>query len=258
MIPKNPRPPIRLAIAVPTYNEAKNITKLVSQIKSSVKKANVPCTLLIIDDNSPDGTGALADKLVTSQTSGDFVVEVLHRKGKEGLGKAYVAGLQKLLKQNYTHIMQMDADFSHDPKYIQDFVSQAREGKDFVAASRYMKGGGIVGWELHRRILSLGGNIYARLLLGNTITDYTNGLNMFSTELLRKVRLDSLRAAGYGFFIELKYTALQYAKDFVQIPIILVDRQRGQSKLPKNTIFISLILVPRLRFSVKKKTRANK
>jgi dolichol-phosphate mannosyltransferase len=254
---KNLRPDIRLAIAVPTYNEVKNITKLVTQIKSSVKKAGVACTLLIIDDNSPDGTGALADKLAASKSAKGFTVQVLHRKGKEGLGKAYVAGLQQLLKQNFTHIMQMDADFSHDPKYIQDFVREARNGRDFVAASRYMKGGGIIGWEPHRRLLSLGGNIYTRLLLGNTITDYTNGLNLFSVGLLKKVRLNSLEAAGYGFFIELKYTALQYAKDFVQIPIVLVDREHGQSKLPKNTIFINLVLVPRLKFSVKKKIQAN-
>jgi dolichol-phosphate mannosyltransferase len=257
-MPKKSSPAIRLAIAVPTYNEAKNIPKLIPQIKKVVLKTGVPCTLLIIDDNSPDGTGAIADKFAAAEKTKDFSVKVLHRKGKEGLGKAYVAGLKELLKQDFTYIMQMDADFSHNPKYIQNFVDEARKGKDFVAASRYMKGGKIVGWGLHRRILSFGGNIYTRLFLGNRITDYTNGLNMFSAELLRKVNTNTLDSSGYGFFIELKYTALHHAKNFAQIPIVLTDRQHGKSKLPRNTIFINLLLVPRLRLARLKKSKANK
>ncbi|HMH30896.1 MAG TPA: polyprenol monophosphomannose synthase [Methylomirabilota bacterium] len=255
---KKSGPLIKLAIAVPTYNEAKNLPKLVRQIKSNIAKTNVTCALLIIDDNSPDGTGELADKLVAKESTKQFKVSVLHRKNKEGLGRAYVAGLNKLLGQNYTHIMQMDADFSHNPKYIQDFVREAYAGRDFVAASRYMKGGSIQGWALHRRILSFGGNIYTRFFLGSRITDYTNGLNMFSSKLLKKVDIDSLGAGGYGFFIELKYTAIQYAQSYTQIPIVLTDRENGKSKLPRNTIFINLVLVPKLRFSVKKKVKANK
>jgi dolichol-phosphate mannosyltransferase len=121
-----------------------------------------------------------------------------------------------------------------------------------------MKGGKIVGWGLHRRILSFGGNVYTRLFLGSKITDYTNGLNMFSADLLRTIDTNTMDSSGYGFFIELKYTAIQHAKNYTQIPIVLKDREHGQSKLPKNTIFINLVLVPRLRWNKSKKAKASK
>ena len=252
-MPKKETPAIRLAIAVPTYNEAKNIPKLVRLIKVNVQKTDVDCTILIIDDNSPDGTGEIADKLAAAERGKKFKIKVLHRKSKQGIGTAYVHGLNVLLEQDFDYIIQMDADLSHNPKYLLDLIDEAKKGRDFVATSRYMKGGGIADWGLHRRILSRGGNLYTRFFLGGKVTDYTNGLNLFSTKLLKDLELDTLSSAGYGFFIELKYKAVAHAKDFNQIPIILTDRQQGKSKIPKNTIFINLLLVPRLKFRPRKK-----
>lgn len=250
---------MKLAIAIPTYNEADNIKKLIPDIKKVLEpQTDVNCTLFVVDDNSPDGTAAIAENLGKKLNSKTFTIKVLKRAKKEGLGKAYIYAFQKILDQKFDFIMQMDADFSHHPKYIKDLIREARQGKDFVATSRYMKGGKIVGWGLHRRILSLGGNIYTRLFLDNKITDYTNGLNLFSSDLLRKVNMNLLDSAGYGFFIELKYTALQHAQNFSQIPIVLTDRVHGKSKLPRNTIFVNLILVPRLRYIVHKKIRASR
>ncbi len=163
------------------------------------------------------------------------------------MGRAYINAFKVLLKENFDYIIQIDADFSHDPKYIADLVKEAKAGRDFVTASRYMKGGGIADWGWHRRILSKGANLYTRTFLGSTITDYTNGLNLFSTKLLKDIDIDNLEAGGYGFFIELKYKALKHCKSFSQVPIMLHDREMGKSKIPKNTILINLLLVPRLR-----------
>ncbi|HSX00443.1 MAG TPA: polyprenol monophosphomannose synthase [Patescibacteria group bacterium] len=251
---KNSDLPIRLAIAIPTYNEASNLPKLLTLVKKNIQKTDVDCTVLVIDDNSPDGTGDVAEKLATQENTKHFTITVLHRPGKQGIGKAYIHGLSTLLKQKkFDYIIQMDADLSHNPKYLIDLINEAKKGRDFVATSRYMKGGGILDWGLHRRILSRGGNIYTRLILGNKITDYTNGLNMFSTKLLNELDVDSLGSTGYGFFIELKHKAVAHAKNFAQIPIILTDREQGKSKIPKNTIFINLLLVPRLKFKSRAK-----
>lgn len=244
----------KIAIATPTYNEAKNIKLLIYGLEKACKHfPDLSFTLLVIDDDSPDGTALAAKEAGKKVTINNFHVRVLHRTNKEGIGRAYIHGLNELLKQNFDFIIQIDADLQHNPKYIKDFIKEAQKGRDFVTASRYMKGGKIIGWGLHRRILSRGGNIYTRMFLGNTITDYTNGLNMFSTDLLRKIDINSLSSAGYGFFIELKYRALEHAKDFAQIPITLTGRRYGQSKISKDTILINLLLVPRLKFAHRKK-----
>jgi len=239
----------KIAIITPTYNEAKNIGILISQIEKVVQEiTDYTFALLVVDDNSPDGTAGVAEKAGKKVKAKNFKVEVLNRVKKDGIGKAYVHGIKTAINHGFDYVIQIDADLQHNPKYIKDLVNQARQGKDFVGTSRYMKGGHIVGWGLHRRILSLGGNLYTRLFLGSTITDYTNGLNLFSTKLLKKVDMDNLGASGYGFFIELKYKALKQAKDFTQIPITLIDRQHGESKITKDTLFVNMMLVPRLRF----------
>lgn len=244
---------MKIAIATPTYNEAKNIKKLALGLEKVCKDiSDASFVLFVIDDNSPDGTAQVARETAKKIKAKNFSVQVLVRRAKEGIGKAYVYGFNEILKQDFDYLIQIDADLSHHPKYIKDFMEQARLGKDFVSASRYMKGGGIADWGLHRKILSRGGNIYTRLFLGSTITDYTNGLNMFSTKLLRELDTNSLSSAGYGFFIQLKQKALQHAKHYAQIPMILTDRKHGKSKMPKNTILINLMLVPRLRFGRRK------
>jgi dolichol-phosphate mannosyltransferase len=245
----------KIAIATPTYNESKNIKKLILGIEKVCKDiTDLSFTLFVIDDSSPDGTAQVAEETAKKIRAKNFRVEILLRKAKEGIGKAYIYGINEILKRDYDYLIQIDADLSHDPKYIKDLVAQARLGNDFISASRYMKGGGIADWGLHRRILSRGGNIYTRVLLSSKITDYTNGLNMFSTALLKEINVDTLSSAGYGFFIELKYKILQHARHYAQIPMILTDRKHGKSKMPKNAILINLLLVPRLRFASRKKT----
>ncbi len=249
----------KIAIATPTYNEAQNIELLIAGLEKVCQKfPDLSFMLLVIDDNSPDGTANAAKQAAKKLTIKNFAVEVLSRAKKEGIGKAYIHGLTELIKRDFDYIIQIDADLQHNPKYIGDLIREARAGRDFVTTSRYMPGGKIIGWGLHRRLLSRGGNIYTRLFLGSKITDYTNGLNMFSAELLKKIDINSLSSAGYGFFIELKYRALQHAKNFTQIPITLTGRQHGQSKITKNTILINLILVPRLKRAMRQRIKASK
>lgn len=240
----------KIAIATPTYNEAKNIQKLIPAVAIVCQKfPDLSFTLLVIDDNSPDGTADKAEAAAKKLKVKNFTVDVLRRKGKEGFGKAYVHGFDTLLAQKFDYIIQMDADLSHDPKYLKDFIEAAQNGADFVVASRYIKGGGTPDWGLHRKLLSRGGNLYTRLFLGSKITDYTGGYNMYSADLLRRIDTGSLQASGYGFLIELKYRALQHSKSHHQVPIVFMDRQHGTSKIPKSTLFKNLVLVPKIRSS---------
>ncbi|HEY5267539.1 MAG TPA: polyprenol monophosphomannose synthase [Candidatus Saccharimonadales bacterium] len=242
----------RIAIATPTYNEAGNIKKLILEIEKVCKNIpDISFTLFVIDDSSPDGTAKIAQETAKKVKTTNFSVKVLVRKIKDGIGRAYIYGFNEILKGKFDYIIQIDADLSHDPKYIKDLVDQARIGKDFVSASRYMKGGGIADWGLHRRILSRGGNIYTRLFLDKRITDYTNGLNMYSVPLMKEINIDTLDSDGYGFFIELKHKILPLSRNYGQIPLILTDRKHGKSKIPRNTILINLALVPKLHFKKK-------
>lgn len=242
---------MKLGIAVPTYNEADNIGKLAAGIEAAVNAANVAATLLIIDDNSPDGTGKVADDLAAKAKSSNFNIVVMHRTAKEGLGKAYVAGFQKILTLDCTHILQMDADLSHDPKYITEMI-EAAQTSDLVVGSRYILGGATPDWTWSRRVQSKFGNLYARLFLGSKLHDYTGGFNLYTTELLRNVDINSLQAGGYGFLIELKFRAVRHAHKITEVPIVFLDRTHGQSKIPHNTIYKNLILVPLLRFQRRK------
>jgi len=247
-MPRNSASAIKLAIAVPTYNEAKNIPKLVKGIENAVSKTGIDCSLYIIDDNSPDGTGDVAEKLAASEKTKNFSIKVIHRENKQGLGKAYVDGFSKIMHKDCTHILQMDADLSHDPKYIPEFIEAAGRA-DFVVGSRYIKGGDTPDWSLRRKLLSRFGNLYARIFLGNQIHDYTGGFNMYSVALLRKIDLATLQAGGYGFLIELKHLILRQLPTIHEIPIIFIDRQHGVSKIPRSTILKNLMLVPKMRFT---------
>ena len=237
---------IRLAIAIPTYNEAENIKLLVREIKTITMMGHIQCTIFIIDDNSPDGTGEIADKLAKKETSSFFKVKVMHRKEKNGLGSAYIDGFKEILKGKYTHVMQMDADFSHNPKYIPLFL-EAAKNSDFVVGSRYIKNGGTPDWPFHRKSLSKLGNMYVRAFLGSKIHDYTGGFNLYSKSLLQKIPLDSVSANGYEFLMALKYHALQYVDSATEVPIVFLDRKHGKSKMPKMTIVKTIMLVPRIR-----------
>ncbi len=246
-------PTKKLAIAIPTYNESENIPKLIGSIRRAIDKIpNIACTILIIDDNSPDGTSKIAKELSKKNKSKNFQIKVMDRTIKEGLGKAYIDGFKFLLdEKKYDLILQMDADLSHDPNDITKFI-KASETADFIVGSRYINGGSTPDWTPLRKILSRGGNIYASLILGTKIHDYTGGYNLYSVKLLNRIDLNKLQASGYGFLIELKFTAMKYANTITEIPIIFIDRQHGSSKLPKNTIVSNLLLVPQIKLKAKK------
>lgn len=237
-----------VAIATPTYNEAKNIKRLIESLVAVCK--TIPETqfmILVIDDNSPDGTADIAERLGKSNVVRNVDIEIMRRNKKDGLGKAYIEGFTMLLKQGFDYIIQMDADMSHNPKYLTDFINLANEGHDFVVASRYLPGGDTPDWGWHRKMLSRFGNMYTRLFLGSIITDYTGGYNMYSSALLRRVGINSIHSSGYGFLIELKYRTIQNAKSPAQIAIVFRDRQHGSSKIPKRTLFKNFVLVLQLK-----------
>lgn len=249
---------IRLAIVTPTYNEIDNIEKLLTSLQSiSIEHPKDNFSVFVIDDSSPDGTADLVEALTPKLKRKNFSINLITRKEKDGLGRAYIFGFNKVLSQNnkFDYILQMDADLSHNPVYITGFLHQAREGADFVVASRYMPGGGTPDWPWYRQLLSRGGNLYTRIFLGNKITDYTGGYNLYKASLLKKMNTDSIESGGYGFLIDLKYRALQEAKHVAQVPIIFIDRQHGSSKIPKNTIIKNFILVPKIRYGKKTSTK---
>lgn len=237
---------LRLGIVTPTYNEIENIPILLSSIKLlSEKEPNIYFYVLVVDDSSPDGTALKVSELSKELKSKNFSINLVVRKKKDGLGRAYVYGFNLLLspKLEIDYIIQMDADLSHNPKYIKNFISYANNGIDFTTASRYITGGDTPDWSRFRKLLSKGGNLYARIVLGSQITDYTGGFNMYSRELLRRINVTSLRSGGYGFLIELKYRALIFAESVAELPIVFMDRKHGNSKIPKSTMIKSFILV---------------
>jgi len=241
---------LNIAIAVPTYNESKNIRRLLKAIYNVVKDQRVAqIGVYVVDDSSPDGTAEVATATAEEFKNEVFEAHLLKRPKKEGLGKAYIDAFQRILAENkWDYILQMDADLSHDPSYILQFIAKASEGAEFVVASRYAKGGGAPEWGWFRKFLSRGGNAYARIVLGRQLSDYTGGFNMFGSDLLRRIQMSNISAMGYGFLVELKYKALKHCKSMAEIPIIFVDRTHGKSKIPQSTILRNFVLVFKLKF----------
>jgi dolichol-phosphate mannosyltransferase len=240
---------MKLAIAVPTYNESTNLKKLLPSIKKSLRGyPRLKCTVFVVDDSSPDGTAVVAQTLNKKLKDKAFSVKVLSRKKKEGLGRAYVYAFHYILGQKFDYVLQMDADLSHNPKYIPKFLDAAKTA-DLVVGSRYIKDGATPDWSIKRRLLSRGGNTYTRKMLSSQISDYTGGYNLFSTDLLHKIDLESLQAGGYGFLIELKYKALAKCHSVEQVPIVFMDRKHGDSKIPRGIILKNLLLVANLKFN---------
>lgn len=241
----------RIAIVTPTYNEASNIERLLSSLQAvSKKEKEHSFTVFVVDDSSPDGTAAVVKKLQPKLKTKNFEVKLIVRKEKDGLGRAYIFGFNQVLAEKvpFDYILQMDADLSHNPEYISDFLKIAKKDTDLIVASRYIPGGATPDWPLYRRVLSRGGNFYTRLFLSRKVTDYTGGYNMYSVSLMKKIDTQTITAGGYGFLIELKFKAINNAKQIAEVPIIFLDREHGTSKIPKSTIFKNLILVLQLRF----------
>ncbi len=224
---------MKTLICIPTYNEIDNLEAITSAIFEEVD-----VEILIIDDNSPDGTGALATRLSESEPR----IHVLHRTQKNGLGPAYIAGFKWSLTQDYDLVVEMDADFSHQPMYLPVMLAAAQK-HDFVIGSRYVRGGGTKNWGLIRRCISQGGGLYARTLLGLEIRDLTAGYIVWNRHVLEKFRFENIEASGYVFQIELKYKAKKMGCSHVEIPIVFPDRQRGESKM---NVGIALEAVTRL------------
>jgi len=227
-------------IIIPTYNELENLRPLLADIFSYAPETDV----LIIDDNSPDGTGQLADEIHNE----NIHVFVLHRPGKLGLGTAYIAGFTYALKHNYDAVFEMDADFSHDPRYLPDFLN-AIEHADLVIGSRYVRGGSTPNWSLLRRFISGGGNIFARFMLGLPVHDCTAGFRCYRTTVLRSFDLDTIKSQGYAFQVELAYRVTQLGFKIVEIPITFPDRRVGKSKMSRKIFIEGFLWVLRTRFS---------
>jgi dolichol-phosphate mannosyltransferase len=227
-------------ICIPTYNERENIERIVPAVLEHVPNANV----LVIDDNSPDGTGELADRLA----SNDERVHVLHRQRKEGLGKAYIAGFKWGMDRNYTHVIEFDADFSHNPKYLPEMLDRLG-GADVVIGSRRIPGGGVENWSLSRKLISQCGSIYAGMVLGIPIHDLTGGFNGFNISALKAIDFESIDASGYMFQIEIKYRAVKRGLKVIEMPIIFPDRVHGTSKMSGRIFAEALVSVIKLRFS---------
>ncbi|MBZ4335386.1 polyprenol monophosphomannose synthase [Corallococcus interemptor] len=232
----------RALVCIPTYNERDNI----GPITQAVLAADPRVDILVVDDNSPDGTGQLADELAAK----DPRVRVLHREKKEGLGRAYLAAFRWALAQGYTYILEMDADFSHDPRYLPSFLDAAEGGADLVLGSRYVDGGGTVNWGVGRKIISRGGSLYARSILGVDVRDLTGGFKCFNRRVLEAIHLDEVRSTGYAFQIELTYRTLRKGFTVREVPIVFEDRRVGHSKMNKKIFVEALGMVWKLRFTV--------
>jgi dolichol-phosphate mannosyltransferase len=232
----------RTLIVIPTYNEKECVEAIVAAVRAAVPAA----TVLIVDDSSPDGTGALADALAAR----DPQVRVLHRPGKEGLGAAYLQAFHLALGEGWERVVQMDADFSHDPQDVPRLLAALDQGADLAVGSRYVSGGGTRNWGMGRRVISRGGGAYARLALGVTVHDLTAGFKAWKAETLRGIALDAVDARGYGFQIEMSYRVLRNGFRVVEVPILFVDRRVGASKMSGSIFFEALTLVWRLRFTI--------
>jgi dolichol-phosphate mannosyltransferase len=219
---------VKTLIVVPTYNEVENLRPLIEEVLSVTPET---VSILVVDDASPDGTGKLADELAASDR-----VSAMHREGKLGLGTAYVAGFKWALERGFDAMIEMDADFSHHPKYLKDMLTTL-EDADVAVGSRYVPGGGTVNWGIGRKIISRGGGFYARTILGAPIRDFTGGFNGWHRRVLEAIDLDSVSSSGYSFQIELKYRA--WLRDYAirEFPIIFEDRRVGESKMSKAIVF---------------------
>jgi dolichol-phosphate mannosyltransferase len=237
--------PAEAWLILPTYDEAENIEAIVRAALDVLGRAAPGAhRILIVDDDSPDGTGRIADRLAAEHEP----VEVLHRTERAGLGPAYLAGFTYALDRDAAYVFEMDSDFSHDPADLARLLAAVRDdGADLALGSRYARGGAVRDWGLVRRLVSRGGCLYAQAVLSAPVRDLTGGFKCFRSEVLRAIDLPTIRAQGYAFQVELTYRALQRGFRVVEVPITFRDRQRGTSKMSATIAVEAMFLVPRLR-----------
>jgi dolichol-phosphate mannosyltransferase len=217
----------RALVIVPTYNESRNLPRIVPEILAQDPRLEV----LVVDDNSPDGTGGLAEDMAARNPR----IHVFHRAAKEGLGRAYLAGFRWALERPFDYVFEMDADFSHDPKFLPRFLD-AIEHADLVIGSRYKTGVNVINWPMSRLLLSYFANVYARIVTGMPLSDATGGFKCFRRRVLEAVELDRVRSNGYAFQIEMSFRAWKKGMRLAEIPIVFVDRVEGQSKMNKRIV----------------------
>jgi dolichol-phosphate mannosyltransferase len=227
-------------VILPTYNEAENLERIVGDVLEHLPESR---RVLIVDDNSPDGTGEIADRLAAADES----IGVLHRERKEGLGPAYLAGFRVALDGGAERIIEMDADFSHDPSFLPRLI-EATERADLAIGSRYVPGGGITDWGPMRRFISRGGSAYARAALGLPVRDLTGGFKCFRRIVLETIHLETIEARGYAFQVETTYRAIKAGFRVVEVPIVFKDRTDGTSKMSKGIVAEAMWRVPAMRF----------
>jgi dolichol-phosphate mannosyltransferase len=237
----------RAWVVMPTYDEAENLRPLVAAVRAAMADGapDVAWTILVVDDNSPDGTGRIAERLAARHRD----VQVLHRPAKAGLAGAYVAGFRHALAAGADYVLEMDADFSHDPADLSRLLAAARDGADVVLGSRYVLGGGVDGWALDRQLLSRAGGLYARLLLGSSIRDLTGGFKCFRADALQAIDLGAVAADGYSFQVEATYRAERNGLRVVEVPIIFGERRGGRSKMSFAIAAEALWRIPRMRLA---------
>ncbi len=226
-------------VCLPTYNERENLERMIDALEP------LGVRVLVIDDNSPDGTGELADRLAAEREW----VSVLHRPRKEGLGPAYLAGFREAMRGEPDYVLEMDCDFSHDPADVPRLIAACEDGADLALGSRYVAGGGTEGWGAGRRFVSAGGSLYARTLLGVPVHDLTGGFKCFRREVLEALDFDRVTSKGYAFQIELTYRALRQGFRVVEVPIVFRDRTHGRSKMSRAIFLEAVARVPALRLA---------
>ena len=229
---------MKTLVIIPTYNESENIGRIVPL----VLEKDVSIHVLIVDDNSPDGTGQIADEMANQ----DERISVIHRQSKSGLGTAYITGFKFALENGYDLVFEMDCDFSHDPKYIVEFLKAAKD-VDLVLGSRYISGVNVINWPMSRLLLSYYANVYSRLVTGLPVRDATGGFKCFRREVLEAIDLDRVKSNGYSFQIEMSFRAWKKGFKIKEIPIVFEDRKVGQSKMSKRIVREAVWMVWRLR-----------
>lgn len=232
----------RVCIALPTFNERENLAPLIAALRSAVPEASI----LVVDDNSPDGTGAIADSIAAK----DAAVRVLHRTAKEGLGAAYRAAFREVLRTSSADVVvQMDCDFSHDPDDLVRLLEALRDGTDLVLGSRYVRGGSTLGWSRRRRLLSMGGSLFSRAVLGLPYRDLTGGFKVWRRATLAAVLSEKVDTNGYGFQVEMTYRAHRAGAGINEVPIIFRERVAGSSKMSGGIVREAMLMVLRLRLA---------
>jgi dolichol-phosphate mannosyltransferase len=234
--------PMQATVCLPTYNERENLPRMIEALRLVLREDD---RVLVIDDNSPDGTGEVADALAAEHP----FVDVLHRQQKEGLGRAYIAGFRRALAAGSELVLEMDCDFSHDPGDVPRLIEAAERGADLVLGSRYVPGGRTVNWGLIRRLISRGGSVYTAVFLQMGVKDPTGGFKCFRRPVLERLDLEAITPRGYAFQIEMTYRAKRAGFRVVEIPITFVDREVGQSKMSRSVVLEAIWRVPLLRLS---------